>query len=167
MLKSIRMLLVGLNWLNWGLGLLAVIGGVVVAYAMPDRFLHLARQNGVGSPEALLMWMRVVFPLTALVIPLAHIIFTRLVAIIDSIPAGATFSLANAARLQAIGWALLGTQVIDLAFGLYSMQVSEQSGEYLGWSFGFTGWLAVLMLFVLAQVFRDGAAMRADLDGLV
>jgi hypothetical protein len=35
------------------------------------------------------------------------------------------------------------------------------------WSFSVTPWLAVLLLFVLAQVFGDGARMRDDLTGTV
>jgi hypothetical protein len=30
-----------------------------------------------------------------------------------------------------------------------------------------TGWLAILMLFVLAQVFLEGTRMREDLEGTV
>ena len=37
----------------------------------------------------------------------------------------------------------------------------------INWSFSFTPWLAVLLLFVLAQVFDRGARMRADLEGTV
>jgi hypothetical protein len=35
------------------------------------------------------------------------------------------------------------------------------------WSFGLTGWIAVLMLFVLARVFHQGARMREELEGTV
>jgi len=33
--------------------------------------------------------------------------------------------------------------------------------------FSFAPWLAVLLLFVLARVFAEGARMRADLEGTV
>jgi hypothetical protein len=36
-----------------------------------------------------------------------------------------------------------------------------------GWSFNITGWIAVLLLFVLARVFEQGAAMREDIEGTV
>ena len=167
MLTTSRWILRIMNWLNWGVGLIVVIGGTALGYALPDQFLAAAAQSGTQSPEALLGWIRIVFPLTAPVIILAHIIFTRLIAIIDDTRAGNSFSPANADRLQTVAWALLGTQVIDLIYGIYSQAVSEASGEYLGWSFSLTGWIAVLLLFVLARVFREGAAMRDDLAGTV
>ena len=37
----------------------------------------------------------------------------------------------------------------------------------LDWSFSVTGWLAVLLLFVLARVFDHGTRMRDDLEGTV
>jgi hypothetical protein len=33
--------------------------------------------------------------------------------------------------------------------------------------FSINGWLAVLLTFLLARVFAEGALMRADLDGTV
>ena len=38
---------------------------------------------------------------------------------------------------------------------------------HLDWRFSVVPWLAVLLLFVLAQVFDDGARMRDDLKGTV
>ena len=37
----------------------------------------------------------------------------------------------------------------------------------IGVDVSITGWIGVLLLFVLAQVFEQGARMRADLDGTV
>ncbi len=167
MLGTTRWILRGLNWANWIIGLLAVTAGIAVGYVLPDQFLATAMQAGMRAPDALLGWIRVVFPLTAPVILLAHIMFTRLISVIDDARAGAAFSTINAARLRLVAWALLGTQIIDLAFGLYSQAVSEASGEYLGWSFGITGWLAVLLLFVLSRIFQQGAAIEAELAQVV
>lgn len=156
-----------LNWFNWGVGIIAVLAGVIIGFVFPEQFLAVITQDGIESPRAMLNWLRIALPATAPMIILVHIILTRLIAIIDTIPVGTTFSIVNADRLRTIGWALLGTQLLDLIIGLYSMRVSEQTGENMAWGFGLTGWLAVIMLFVLAQIFRDGAAMRAELDGTV
>jgi hypothetical protein len=37
----------------------------------------------------------------------------------------------------------------------------------IDWTFSFTPWVAVVLLFVLARVFEQGALMRADLEGTV
>jgi hypothetical protein len=37
----------------------------------------------------------------------------------------------------------------------------------MNWTFSVTRWIAVLLLFVLARVFEQGARMREDLEGTV
>ena len=38
---------------------------------------------------------------------------------------------------------------------------------HINGNFDLTGWLAILLLFVLAQVFLEGTRMREDLEGTV
>ena len=56
-------------------------------------------------------------------------------------------------------------------FGALGVQVGDGNGALLGldldWNFSFTRWLSVLLLFVLARVFAQGARMREDLAGTV
>ena len=94
----------------------------------------------------------------------AHIIFTRLVAMIDSVDRGRVFAAENAQRLRIIGWCLLATQVIDAGYGWLSYQLGLASGEHFAWQPSLTAWLAVLMLFILARIFEQGAAMREELE---
>ena len=138
---------------------LPVLEEVVAGHLRP-----VARRHDAGHPEAAIGWLRAITFITAPVILLAHIILTRLIAMIDDVRAGRPFAGANAARLRLIAWTLLAIQLLDLAFGLISIRASEQTGEYFGWSFGMTGWLAVLLLFVLARVFEGGAAMQDELE---
>ena len=163
MLQWSRRLLAGLNILNWVAGLVVVATFAFVAFAAPD-VLAAALDGKMKHPEAAVTWLQWVMVITAPVILLAHLILTRLIAMIDDVRAGRPFAAANAARLRLIAWALLGVQLLDLAYGLVSIRASEQTGEYFGWSFGLTGWLAVLLLFVLARVFERGAAMQDELE---
>jgi hypothetical protein len=156
-----------LNWLNWGFGIPIVLLGLIGGYALPEQLVAAMRANQTPSPEAMLAYVRLAFLMTAPVILLAHIIFTRLIAMIDSISLGHVFSTNNADRLRTVAWALLGTQVIDLVVGVYMQYLSERNDVYLGWSFGMTGWIAVLLLFVLAGIVREGATMREELEGTV
>ena len=110
------------------------------------------------------------FAILAIVPPTAiavHYILTRLAALVRDAAAGAAFSLINADRLRTIGWAVLAINIADLAYGWLSIRTSDATGEYFGWSLSLTGWIAVPMLFVLAHVFREGTAMREDLEGTV
>jgi len=90
-------------------------------------------------------------------------ILVALGAILSSVRAGDPFVAANAARLQRIGWALLLLQVLDLADGMFVLGFDRLGVDHATWVPGFTGWVAGLMMFVLARVFRAGAAMRDDL----
>ncbi|KTE17112.1 DUF2975 domain-containing protein [Sphingopyxis sp. H115] len=163
MLQWSRRLLAGLNILNWVAGLLILATFAFVAFAAPDM-LAAALDGKMKHPEAAVTWLQWVLVITAPVILLAHVILTRLIAMIDDARAGNPFASANAARLRHVAWALLGIQLLDLAFGFVSIAASERTGEYFGWSFGLTGWLATLMLFILARIFERGAAMREELE---
>ncbi|HEX8573990.1 MAG TPA: DUF2975 domain-containing protein [Allosphingosinicella sp.] len=112
--------------------------------------------------------MRAIMVLGLASVPLAHVILTRLLAIVETVRFGDPFVAANAARLQTIAWALLGLELLHLAAGAVAALASSPAEPLdIGWSFSLTGWLAVLLLFVLARVFDQGAAMRADLEGTV
>jgi hypothetical protein len=93
---------------------------------------------------------------------------------------GDPFVVSNAARLNQIGWLLLAIEVVDVTFGMV-MQLAFPNLPHLGnghpnigdidVDFGphlsFVGLLAVLLIFVLAQVFRRGSEMRDELEATV
>jgi hypothetical protein len=109
--------------------------------------------------------MRFVMLIGLLMVPLAHLLLTRLRAIVASVQEGDPFVAANARRLTAIAWALLGIQIVDLGFGNVSMTWDLE--EEMAWSFALTPWLAVLLLFVLARVFEHGTRMRDELAATI
>lgn len=99
---------------------------------------------------------------------LVHTILRRLVAIIDTVRAGDPFVADNAMRLQSIARRVVGIEVLRLAVHLVYENFARQGTPLdLGDAFALTPWLAVLLLFVLAGVFAQGARMRADLEGTV
>jgi hypothetical protein len=121
----------------------------------------------VGGGSLLIAGARTIMVLGILSVPLAHQILTRLLAIVETVQTG-PFILENADRLRAMGWALLGLELLHIGVGSVAAAVSS-SAESIGvsWSFSATRWLAVLLLFVLARVFEQGTRMREDLDGTV
>ncbi len=168
MLIASRLIIRVLNWLNWGLGIPAMLFLLVVGFATPAVFAQaLASANPGTDPQIMITWIRWVAVLLLPIIPLAHLIFDRLIAMIDSVPAGTAFSLINVERLRLIAWALIGINIIDLGYGAITTWAEAQMSNAPGWTLSLTGWLAALMLFVLARIFRDGAAMREELDGTV
>jgi Protein of unknown function (DUF2975) len=100
--------------------------------------------------------------------PLTHILLTRLLAIVETVRRGDPFVADNAARLQTTAWALLGLELLHLAVGVVAASASSESQPLdIDWNVSISGWLAVVLLFVLARVFEHGTRMRDDLEGTV
>jgi hypothetical protein len=119
------------------------------------------------SPRVFL-GMRMIMVLGICGVPVVHFILTRLLMIVDTVSTGNPFVAANAARLQAIAWALLGLELMHFAVGAAAASVSSAGVPLdISWGFSLTRCLAVLLLFVLARVFEEGARMRDDLEGTV
>ncbi|MFA6123930.1 DUF2975 domain-containing protein [Sphingomonas sp.] len=96
-----------------------------------------------------------------------HRIFTQLLAILATVRRGDPFTTANAGRLRAIAWAMLALQGLDLVQGAMTAWFAALHVQFVSWSPAFGGWIAVLLLFVLAQVFARGAEMRDELAATV
>lgn len=157
------------NVLNWIFAALFTLLFAMML-AVPDLFYkHVADAFDMapGASNAAYYWLLATVGLAVPIAILVHMILTRLAALVSSARSANALTDENAQRLTTIAWCLLAINLIDLPFGYLSMWASEVSGEYFGWSPSLTAWLAALMLFVLARVFRHGAQMRADLEGTI
>jgi len=86
----------------------------------------------------------------------------------QTVRAGDPFVVANASRLQAIAWLLLGQQILSVVIGLIGKYISTPGHPlHLDAGFSPSGWLAVILTFVLARVFAEGTVMRENLEGTV
>ncbi|HEX8173029.1 MAG TPA: DUF2975 domain-containing protein [Thermoanaerobaculia bacterium] len=156
-------LLIPLNWLL-GLGILALL------LVLPHEQWILRSFHLAPSPEAarLVMGLRLVAILGLVTIPLNHVVLKRMVAIVETLRAGDPFVSANAQRLQTIAWVLLALQVISVIVGAIGKALSNPAHPlHLNAGFSISGWLAVLLTFLLARVFAQGTLMREDLEGIV
>jgi hypothetical protein len=148
---------------------IAFLLGLILSFAFEGIILErLASNSGADEARSLLALMRVILVISLLTVPLAAIVLSRLLSIVEAVRGGEPFVRDNARRLTIIAWGLLGIQLLDLVFGAVVMSVDGSDGERLGgWTFSMTGWLAVLLLFVLARVFEEGARMRDDIAGTI
>lgn len=156
-------ILIVLNWLSG-----AAIAALLVV--IPNRRWILSAFHLSPSPEAdlLVMGMRAIAVIGLVAIPLNYAVLKRLLAIVETVRAGDPFVAANASRLQAIAWALLALQLFSLVIGAIAKAVSTPAHPlHLNAGFSISGWLAVLLTFLLARVFTEGARMREDLAGTV
>ena len=155
--------LVILNWL---------FGAVILALLLlsPNEQWIMSAFKLTPSPDTThLIWgLRAVAALGLATIPLNHMIFKRLIAMVETVRAGDPFVPANADRLQAIAWILAALQVVSLVIAGIGKAVSTPAHPlHLDAGFSVGGWLAVLFAFILARVFAEGTLMRADLDGTI
>ena len=156
-------ILVVVNWL-FGAAILALL------LVMPNEQWIMSAFKLTPSPEATrLVWgLRGVAVLGLMSVPLNYMVLKRLLAMIDTVRAGDPFVAANAYRLQAIAWLLLVLQLISMAIGAIGKAVSTPAHPvHLDAGLSVSGWLAVLLTFILARVFAEGTLMRADLDGTI
>ena len=152
-----------LNWL-YGAAIL------VLLLLMPNEQWIMSAFKLTPSPEAerLVMGLRAIAVLGLIAVPLNHLILKRLLAMVETVRAGDPFVAANAYRLRAIAWLLLALQLLSLVIGGIARAVSTPAHPlHLDAGFSVTGWLAVLLTFLLARVFVEGTLMREDLEGTV
>jgi hypothetical protein len=155
-----------LIFLNWLMGV-AILALLVV---MPNEQWIMSAFGLSPSPEAerLVMGLRAIAVIGLAAIPLNYVALKRLLAIVETVRAGDPFVAANAQRLQVIAWLLLVLQLLSLVIGTIAKSVSTQAHPLnLEAGFSVTGWLAVLLTFLLARVFAEGTLMREDLEGTV
>lgn len=146
--------------------ILLVLAGTFIAAAAITGQLH--AKYGTGADVAAIMtFLRVTLVFALPVGIVVERLLRPLRAILATVSAGEPFAPANAARLRTIGWMLLALQVVDLAYGGVVLLARHLRIDYVGWQPSFTGWIAVLVAFVLVRVFAAGTTMRDDLAGTV
>jgi hypothetical protein len=158
----LRILIIA-NWL---------MGGVILTLllALPNERWIMSAFHLSPSPDAsrLVMGLRAVAVLGLAAIPLHYVVLKRLLAIIETVREGDPFVASNAQRLQTIAKALLALQLVSIAIGAIGKAVSTPAHPVdLDAGFSISGWLAVLLTFLLARVFAEGTLMRDDLQGTV
>lgn len=153
-----------LNWLS-GAAILALLTATIVAEQWTMNALGISPSSEI---RRLIMPLRAIAALGLVAVPLYDAILRRLLAIVETVRGGDPFVAANAYRLQAIAWALLALQLLSMVIGGIGKAVSTPAFPlHLDAGFSVSGWLAVLLTFVLARVFAEGALMREDLEGTV
>src|ERR1044072_2473475 len=153
-------ILIVVNWLG-GAAILALL------VAMPNEQWIMSAFKLSPSPEAarLVMGLRAIAVLGLSVIPLNHAVLKRLRAMVETVRAGDPFVAANASRLQVIAWLLLALNLLSIVIGAIAKTVSTPAHPlHLNAGFSINGWLVVILTFVLARVFAQGAFMRENVE---
>jgi hypothetical protein len=151
------------------------VGGVVLALVsvgLPlywnEALAEIAKEKPGIDTSSLLPGLLAIFALGMLVLGLLWTMMRKLLTIIDSVEDGNPFIKANAVRLRAIGWMMVGVQIVGLPLATAAGNVADLFGENdVGFDLPLNGILAILLVFILAGIFERGAEMREELEGTV
>jgi hypothetical protein len=152
--------------LNWLVG----AAFLVLLFVAPNEQWIMSAYKLSPSPEAerLVFGLRAILVLIIATIPLNHVVLERLRAIVITVRAGDPFVATNAHRLRAIAWSLLAMQLLSVATWAIAEFLSTPARPVnVDDGLSISGWLAVLLTFVLARVFSEGTLMRRDLEGTI
>lgn len=157
-------ILVLLNWLS-GAAIFALLTATIVAQDWTFRALGITPESGIPGQ---IVGLQAIAALGIVAVVVNHGILSRLLAMVDTVRVGDPFVAANAYRLHAIAWLLLGLQLISITIAAIGKAISTPANPlHLDAGFSASGWLAVILTFVLARVFAEGTLMREDLEGTI
>ena len=91
------------------------------------------------------------------------VIVGQLRRVFATLTAGDPFHPENIRRLRLIGFVLAGMEVARHIFATIMAQLGAEAGREND-GFNVTAWFAVLVIFVLAEVFREGARLRNEAE---
>ncbi len=149
-------------------GVALAIASVALPLAWTEVAAELVKKKPAVNLEDLLPWTLLLLAFAIASLGAVWTILRKLLAIIGTVAEGDPFVSANAVRLKAIGWIMVGLQVIGLPFAVVVSKVGDRIGETdMNGDFSIIGVLSTLLVFVLAGIFERGAAMREELEGTV
>ncbi len=161
---AVLRILIVLNWI-YGAAILLLF---IVSMANEQWFAAALKFPATPDSERLLLGFRGIMLLGLAAVPLNRTVLKQLRAIVGTVRAGDPFIASNAGRLRTIGWMLVALNLLSIVIGAIAMTISTSAYPlHLDAGFSISGWLAVLLTFVLAGVFAEGAEMREDLEGTV
>jgi Protein of unknown function (DUF2975) len=159
---AMAVLIFAVVMLGIGLGAIATVG----------RAELLAEFAKVGAPVSGVWLIALAMVLIIALLGCAFRFVQKLLEIVNSVGEGDPFDPRNADRLSAMGWLTLAGQALVLplmAIAAWIEPYFEKAGKNsdFGFDFDLGTVLLILILFILARVFRKGADMRAELEGTV
>lgn len=168
LLTTARLFLTGL------MGLVILVGGAMLIAAPTMFFARTEVLSGIAAEAGRPIGMDTLYLIIGILVLIAAMAalafgFLRdLRRIVDSVGLADPFAPINATRLARMGWITLAIEALSLPIGALGSYLASQFKDATA-DFGISvgGLLLALVLFILARVFRQGAAMRDELEGTV
>ncbi len=173
--KSDPLLLAGKIITYIGQALMAIAATAIVV-ALPlitffqDKIQVEWREEMATTADFPTLALIAILLIAAVFVVLTFIFLGKLRDIILTVGEGDPFVPENAERLTLMAWIMLGLQLLAIpavAIAIYLTKVLENTDASMDAQLDLSGIILVIMLFILARVFRHGTAMRDDLEGTV
>jgi len=87
-------------------------------------------------------------------------VVNRLLEVLKTLRFGSPFVMENADRFREVGYALLLGEGLKIIFAIWSFIIGVEADIEIS----LMGWVAVIVVFVLSEVFREGARMKEEQD---
>jgi hypothetical protein len=158
----------GVLWVSFVAVLLAAAAGLL---ALPFMATHLdlsGTLNGqkTDAADVLRHWPMLLGAAVAVAayVGVLLVIFFRLRQVFATLILGDPFRPENVGRLRIVGLGLIALEVVGYVVRLALMWAIPEHESSVDFSVNFSGWFAILVVFVLAEVFREGARLRRDAE---
>ncbi|MBH5321648.1 DUF2975 domain-containing protein [Aurantiacibacter sediminis] len=145
----------------------------VLLFYQADIAAELTAELGQEITDFPLPTIIALLVMALMVVALVFAFFDQLRRIINTVGHGDPFAPQNARRLGNMGWLLLVVQLLMIPISGAGLTVAKWADEVgheditVDAGLDLTGILMVIVLFILARVFKRGAEMRDDLEGTV
>ena len=161
-----------------GVAAAAVALAIPLAIGFQTRVLAEIAAKGIETGPELIGAIALVLAGIAALLAMGVWFLVLLRRIVLSVGTGDPFIPENAERLSRMGWLVLAGQIASipvgaLVFWIASLVEDTPAGGHIradfhsDFGFSFSSLLLMLVLFILARVFRRGADMREELEGTV
>lgn len=147
-----------------------LIGAPLLVYGSDTIAAQIRAQYADPSIVFPLIPVLAIMGIALAMVVLAFLFLRKILRIVETVSDGDPFVPVNADRLTAMAWLMLGIQILKIPAGALAVYVATSMREPVAQvdiDIDLSGIVMVIVLFVLARVFREGARMREDLEGTV
>lgn len=156
----------------------AIVLAIPVTIVFQNYALAEIAREGVKVGPEIIGAILIVLAGIAALLALGVYFFVLLRRIVLSVGEGDPFIPENAERLSRMGWLILAGQIASIPVGAMVLWIAGliedspaashvRADFHSDFGFSFSSLLLMLVLFILARVFRRGAEMREELEGTV
>jgi len=148
--------------------LVLLVPAMIVAWVSPDAIKSGGvKVNGVAVTDTAPAIAGTLILFANVMLIAAVVILGKLRGMMKSVAAGVPFSIENVGRLRTIAATMGALLVVQTVAGLFVTTAQSTAYAIPAGRFDFGLFLGMLVVLVLAEVFREGVRLREDAEGTI